>query len=91
MLMTFIKLPFFIKTFVLSIFEWLLKAVFTVVRILEFAYLKTLTIRCRLIIVCALRDSLPSYSAIFFLLPMLMTDDWDDTYVHMGESFQDYS
>ena len=29
-LLTFIKLPFVIKTFVLSIFEWMLKTVFTV-------------------------------------------------------------
>ena len=29
-LSTFIKLPFIIKTFVLSIFEWLLKTGFTV-------------------------------------------------------------
>ena len=29
-LLTFIKLPFVIKTFVLSIFEWLLKTGFTV-------------------------------------------------------------
>ena len=29
-LLTFIKLPFAIKTFVLSIFEWLLKTGFTV-------------------------------------------------------------
>ena len=30
-LMTYIKLPFIFKTFVLSIFEWLLKTGFTVV------------------------------------------------------------
>ena len=30
-LLTFIKLPFIIKTFVLSIFEWLLKTGFIVV------------------------------------------------------------
>ena len=34
-LSTFIKLPFFIKIFVLSIFEWPLKTGFTVVSVAE--------------------------------------------------------
>ena len=37
-LLTFIKLPFVFKTFVLSIFEWSLKTVFTVLTAFTFAY-----------------------------------------------------
>ena len=43
LLLTFIKLPFFIKTFVLSIFEWPLKAGFTVNKIIvQYSY----TVNC---------------------------------------------
>ena len=55
-LSTFIKLPFVIKTFVLSIFEWLLKTCFTVLT--TYMYF----------LFCGARNLKPQYEVYFSVL-----------------------